>query len=433
MVGEVESLNLGLLLASRRPGLRDAGTRADADLAFEAGGRLPLPDRSVGTIALGDAAAALPLRDQVQLMMDCRRLLRPGGLLACVEPGAAATHAALARWAELAGLCDGAPDAPGWSKPAADSPAPLVSIMIPAWNPRFFAQCLDSAIAQTYRPLEIVICDDCPGDGIEQLALARAGRADIRYQRNPKRFGARANYEHCLTQARGELVKFLNDDDLLAPDCVATLAGAFRAIPGLTLATSHRWRINEQSQVIADIPATQPAVERDLVIEGISLANAMIMYGLNFIGEPTTALFRKRDFDRRPHLDAGSPFHFNGAEVLGAVDFAMWSRLLAQGDAVFFRKRLSSFRVHGEQTQAQSWVVAKSIDGIRELQQKWIELGLFRRYPPHLLACRPYAQGPSQADDWRLEAVRSVRPHPLPPEQALRAWRATPRHPFDTA
>ena len=219
------------------------------------------------------------------------------------------------------------------------------------------------------------------------------GRAQLRYEKNPQRLRARRNYEKLLALARGEYVKFLNDDDVLEPDCVARLLRAFQLVPDLVLATSHRLRIDAGSRVMEDMPATRPAVARDVIVEGVSLANAVIMYGLNFIGEPSTALFRKRDFDRREFLDGDRPFHFNGEEVRGAADLAMWSRLLVQGNAVFLRDRLSRFRIHGEQAQARPDVVDRSIAGIRALQRQWVELGLFQCLPPHLLRVQPFPRG----------------------------------------
>jgi glycosyltransferase involved in cell wall biosynthesis len=105
---------------------------------------------------------------------------------------------------------------------------PLVSIVIPAYTPRFFAACLDSALAQTYANTEIIVCDDSDGSEIEATARARAKRRDVRYLRNAVRLGPRGNFIKCFESARGEFVKFLCDDDLLAPTCVSSLLDAFR-------------------------------------------------------------------------------------------------------------------------------------------------------------------------------------------------------------
>jgi hypothetical protein len=423
------------LVAPRGDGAVDVSTRAGADAMLRIGGELPFGDGTVHALRAGDGVAALSVRDRVQLLLECRRVLVAGGSLLLSEPRAVETRLALARWAALVGLValpDDAPS-PGWRAHShAPDPAPLVSIVIPSSNPRFFAECIDSAIAQTYRPVEIVVSDDCETDGVDALVRARAERADIRYVKNPVRLRTRRNYEQCLALARGEYVKFLNDDDVLEPDCVATLVDAFVRVPGLTLATSTRRRIDADSRPLPDMPATRPAVDRDLVVGGVSLANAAIMYGLNFIGEPSTVLVRKRDFARRPDIDGERPFNFNGEEVRGAVDFAMWSRVLVQGNAAFFARRLSRFRSHSEQAQARADVVERSIAGIRALQRHWLELGLFRRWPPHLLQAREFgAAASSSGAPWRLTPVLSVPLPAVAPVDALTAWRATKRHAFD--
>jgi hypothetical protein len=214
---------------------------------------------------------------------------------------------------------------------------------------------------------------------------------------------------------------------------VRTLLGAFLQVPDLTLATSHRWRIDAASRIVDDMPATRPVVQRDLVISGVSLANAVIMYGLNFVGEPSTAMFRKRDLDRKFAQDDMRPFQFNGEEVRGAIDLAIWARLLIQGNAAFFAARLSRFRIHDEQAQAQPEVVARSIVGIRGLQRQWIDLGLFRRFPPHLFLCHPLPRDAVDANQWWLAPVLSLTPPKESPMDAVRAWRATRQHAFDHA
>ncbi|MET0346102.1 MAG: glycosyltransferase family 2 protein [Casimicrobiaceae bacterium] len=423
------------LVAPRGDGAVDVSTRAGADARLDVGGVLPFADGAVRTLRAGDGLATLSVRDRVQLLLECRRVLSPGGSLLLTEPGARETRAALARWAALVGLIPLSADAPspGWhAQPRDPDPAPLVSIVIPSSNPRYFAECIDSAIAQTWRPIEIVVSDDSDADAIGALVHARAGRADIRYVKNPVRLKTRANYEQCVELARGEYIKFLNDDDVLEADCVATLVDAFVRVPGLTLATSTRRRIDGDSRPLPDMPATRPAVDRDLVVGGVSLANATIMHGLNFIGEPSTALIRKRDFALRPDIDDDHRFSFNGEEVRGAVDFAMWSRVLVQGNAAFFARRLSRFRSHGEQAQANAEVVQRSIVGIRALQRHWIELGLFRRWPPHLLQARDFEAAASSAGaPWRLTPVLSVPLPAIAPGEAVTAWRATKHHAFE--
>ncbi|KAB2844078.1 MAG: glycosyltransferase family 2 protein [Burkholderiales bacterium] len=417
-------------------GQADGGPKAPGFVALPFSPAAPpeAPDRCALALRLSDAAAALSDRDAIALLGDCRRLLRPGGRVYCDGRQGGATFTRLARWAEFVGLVALGDDqaAPGWAKrqPPAEA-EPLVSILMPAFNPRFFGAALDSALAQTWRHQEIIVSDDSEGDEIAAIVASRAKRGNIRLVQNRPRLRARRNYAQCVALARGEFVKFLNDDDLLAPQCVAIMVAAFQKVPDLVLATSHRWRINEASQVVADMPATRPVMGGDWVIDGVSLANAAIMHGLNFIGEPSTLMFRRSDFDPRPLLDADKPFHCNGAEVIGAVDYAMWSRVLVQGNAVFFKKRLCSFRSHPEQAQAKTEVVERSIDGIRGLQRMWIDLALFRRWPPHLVAIQPLERAATPGTLWRAETLRTLRAPSIAADEAIRQWRATARHPFE--
>ena len=49
------------------------------------------------------------------------------------------------------------------------NPAPLVSLVIPARNPRFFRAALVSALAQNYENLEVIVCDEGRDDEIKAV------------------------------------------------------------------------------------------------------------------------------------------------------------------------------------------------------------------------------------------------------------------------
>ena len=96
------------------------------------------------------------------------------------------------------------------------SSEPLVSILIPAYKPDHFAECLASAMNQTWANIEILICDDSEDDRISEIVNRMSADDDrVRYVRNRPHLGGRGNYLKCFELARGELIKYLNDDDLL--------------------------------------------------------------------------------------------------------------------------------------------------------------------------------------------------------------------------
>ena len=250
---------------------------------------------------------------------------------------------------------------------------PRVSILIPAYNEAFFRAAFASARGQAYELFEIVVCDDSPGNAIgEWVAAERDPR--VRYVRNPQRLGFEGNFTECLRQARGELAKFLNDDDRLRPECVAHLAAAFDADPRLTLATSRREVIDEHGAPRAAMPATSPVSYVSCIAAGVELGDLTLINGLNLIGEPTTTMFRVRDVA----AEAGGIFTWGGKPYHCLADLSLWLRLLAKGNAYYCAAALSEYRVHAGQEQRSSGMGIKCVTERLDLVEAARGLGYLR-------------------------------------------------------
>jgi hypothetical protein len=223
---------------------------------------------------------------------------------------------------------------------------PLVSILIPAYHPRFFAAALASARAQSYPAVEIVVGDDSP-DGRIAAEVDKAADPRIRYERHVPALGFAGNFTRIWQLARGEYVKFLNDDDLLAPGCVARLAAALRAHPEATLATSRRTVIDAEGRALPDEAATAPLAPHDRIMDGRSLGRFLVVTSINRIGEPSTVLIRKCAVE----LEGESLFRWGANEYECLADLSLWLRLLAKGAAFWIAEPLSAYRYHGDQQQ----------------------------------------------------------------------------------
>jgi glycosyltransferase involved in cell wall biosynthesis len=94
---------------------------------------------------------------------------------------------------------------------------PLVSILVPAYNAApYIAETLDSALAQTWQNIEIVVVDD--GSRDDTLAIAKtyeSKRVKVISQENK---GASTARNRALKAAQGDFIQYLDADDLLAPD-----------------------------------------------------------------------------------------------------------------------------------------------------------------------------------------------------------------------
>ena len=99
-----------------------------------------------------------------------------------------------------------------------------VDIVIPSYRPRFFEQALRSALGQTYPNTSVFISDNCPSDEIEKISK-KYEASGVTYMRSNS-LGS-ANYLAACGMGSGDIVKPLNDDDILHPFCVERMVQTF--------------------------------------------------------------------------------------------------------------------------------------------------------------------------------------------------------------
>jgi glycosyltransferase involved in cell wall biosynthesis len=114
---------------------------------------------------------------------------------------------------------------------------PLISCIVPAFNAeRYLGEALDSILAQTWRPIEVIVVDDGSTDGTAQVAERYGER--IRYIRQANG-GPAAARNRGLDAATGAFIAFLDADDLWHEDKLTRQMARFEARPELELCLSH--------------------------------------------------------------------------------------------------------------------------------------------------------------------------------------------------
>jgi glycosyltransferase involved in cell wall biosynthesis len=107
----------------------------------------------------------------------------------------------------------------------------LISCIVPVFNGEpYLSETLDSILAQSYRPLEIIVADDGSTDRTANV-VANYGDT-IRYLKQ-ENAGPPAARNLGLSSARGEFIAFLDADDLWHPDKLARQKARFDAQPAL--------------------------------------------------------------------------------------------------------------------------------------------------------------------------------------------------------
>ena len=112
---------------------------------------------------------------------------------------------------------------------------PLVSVVIPAYNAAAtIRRAVDSALAQTYHPIEVIVIDDCSQDATSEVMSTYADER-IRLLCLPYNHGAGGVLNPGIAIAEGEYVAFLDADDEWLPEKLAIQIPVLERNPRATM------------------------------------------------------------------------------------------------------------------------------------------------------------------------------------------------------
>lgn len=208
----------------------------------------------------------------------------------------------------------------------------LVTVGIPVYNGEaFIRRAVDSALAQTYADIEVLVVDNASTDGTLE-AIAGIDDPRLRVLRNDSNIGAGPNWNRVLAEARGDYVKLLSADDLLTPECISEQVMGMESSDEIVLVTAKRLVIDKDDDRIG---VRGPGRMAGHVL-GAQAAREMVRSGTNLVGEPSSTLIRVSALEAAGDFDVAAPY---------CIDMDLWMRLLRFGDLYVIPKVLSSYRV----------------------------------------------------------------------------------------
>lgn len=200
---------------------------------------------------------------------------------------------------------------------------PAISILMPCFEPGgYLAPCLDSVLPQLARGDELLVQDALSRDGSAELldrVAARDGRIRVRHEADGGQSDA---LNRGLSRATGDLVGWLNADDLLLPgalEAIRTACSAHRGIPDVVVG---RWQvISGDSVILRERPAARLEHGRLLrrgcyAFSGALLVRRELLTGLGGFG---VDLHYGMDFDLWLRLADAATSQLLVAAPLGAV------------------------------------------------------------------------------------------------------------------
>lgn len=110
---------------------------------------------------------------------------------------------------------------------------PRMSVIVPTFRRAEMAcRCVRSVLASDLGELEVIVVDDCsPDDTSERLKAEFGSDPRFRCERNPRNLQLGASRNRGATFAKGDLLLFLDDDNLVEPEMAGRIAADFEAHP----------------------------------------------------------------------------------------------------------------------------------------------------------------------------------------------------------
>lgn len=231
---------------------------------------------------------------------------------------------------------------------------PLVSAIVPTYdNERYVGECIESALAQSYPNLEVVVVDDCSSDATPRIVDGYARRFPdrVRFVCAETRAGPCRRRNDAIRHAQGDVLAWLDADDAWLPEKIERQVE--RLADDRVAFVYTDWRdVDAEGQPIAQTwphVLVDGAILRELFVIGCFVCSS-------------SAVFRRDVFEHVGGRLRDNDFSFGD-------DYDLWLRLSVHGQAACISAPLTVYRRHDRNESRRRSAVnfhAKRIELLRE-------------------------------------------------------------------
>lgn len=202
-----------------------------------------------------------------------------------------------------------------------------VSVVIPCFNAEaFIGEALESVAAQTRRPLEVLVVDDASTDRSATVVRSFEG---VRLIEHPTNLGNVHARNRALLEARGDVVAFLDADDIWLPHHLETVVSMLEAHPEAAVGFAAVEHFGTRSGLwIPELPEEQPfdafqaCLEATCVPQMSAVVRRDVLAAIDY--------YRVRDPQR-------------------AADYDLWLRIARRWPFIYTRRVTARYRWHSAQ------------------------------------------------------------------------------------
>lgn len=198
-----------------------------------------------------------------------------------------------------------------------------VSVVMPSYNSAAYVRdAISSVLGQTYQNWELIIVDDASTDNsVDVIRPYTDTDPRIRLHINEKNAGAAATRNKCTELATGDIIAFLDSDDLWLKEKLEKQVAVYQSDPSATFVFTHYGCMNKDGEPFGKEIGTLPLLTYTDLLKGCSIGCLTVSYNVNALG--------KRFF-----VDYGHE------------DYILWLEILKEGNnAVGVPELLARYRI----------------------------------------------------------------------------------------
>jgi glycosyltransferase involved in cell wall biosynthesis len=233
--------------------------------------------------------------------------------------------------------------------------APLVTIIVPCYNGAgFLEEALRSALAQSYRKVEVIVIDDGSTDSSPEIAQ----RLPVRYIRQ-ENLGLSVARNAGIRESKGSYVAFLDADDRLLPEAIESGLHALETHPDCAIAVGdHVFIAADGSHLGSSDKAGEVRRHYEALLKS------------NFIEMISSVLFRRSVFDEVGGFDTA---------LRVAEDYDLYLRIARVRPICCHAAIIPEYRMHEKNTSLNSELMLTTTLRVLNRQAKYV------RYDAHRL------------------------------------------------
>jgi len=224
----------------------------------------------------------------------------------------------------------------------------LISVIIPCYNQaHFLSEAIESVLAQSYSYLEIIVVDDGSTDDTAQIAAKYPGVRCIRQENQ----GLSTARNTGLRESRGEILVFLDADDLLLPHALETGLNYLLAHPECAFVYGHYHYVNEDG-----------SIRNEFFQEPVEQNYYLVFLKGNHIGMHATVMYRRTALEAVGGFDPSLP---------ACEDYDLYLRLARKYPIGRHDKLVAEYRQHGTNMSRNTALMLKTVLDVLRSQWKY--------------------------------------------------------------